>query len=70
MFEEYSCMIRKLLEDKEALTSALELSRSKCNEQEHRLQAAEESHANQVRIIFEKSKAETSGTKRQMEEFL
>jgi hypothetical protein len=70
MFDEYSAMIKKLLEDKETLTDQLQATRQKCATEQARAARLEEAHEEQVRAIVEDNHAQIATTKQQIEEFL
>ena len=70
MFDEYSNMIKKLLEDKERLTAELEKSKLKLLEEEHAKRTMQEQYQNKIRIIVEDNNTQIGNTKQQVEEFL
>ena len=58
MFDEYSGMIKKLLEDKESLTSRLESFEVKILNEELSKKNMEDQYENKIRIIVEENKAQ------------
>lgn len=70
MFDQYSSMIRKLLEDKEQLTVQLEECRRQSSQGEQEKAALQEEYENRIRIIVEENNTQVSSTKKQIEEFL
>ena len=58
MFDEYSGMIKKLLEDKESLTSRLESFEVKILNEERSKKNMEDQYENKIRIIVEENKAQ------------
>jgi chromosome segregation ATPase len=70
MFDEYSTMIKKLLEDKERLTLQLEDYKGRCREEREARASSEAEHENRIRLIVEENSAQISSTKQQIEEFL
>lgn len=70
MFDEYSNMIRKLLEDKETLTNQLENMRGRVEKEQERTETVEREYENKIRIIVEENNQQISSTKQQIEEFL
>lgn len=67
MFDEYSGMIKKLLEDKESLTSRLESFEVKILNEERSKKNMEDQYENKIRIIVEENKAQIGHTKQQIE---
>lgn len=67
MFDEYSNMIKKLLEDKEKLTSQLEKSRQRLFDEEESKRTMQKEYENKIRIIVEENNAQVSCTKQQIE---
>jgi DNA anti-recombination protein RmuC len=67
MFDEYSNMIKKLLEDKEKLTSQLEKSRQRLFDEEESKRTMQREYENKIRIIVEENNAQVSCTKQQIE---
>lgn len=67
MFDEYSNMIKKLLEDKERLTTQLEKYKNQIIEEEQSKRSIEEEYENRIRIIVEDNNAQISNTKQQIE---
>jgi hypothetical protein len=67
MFEEYSNMIRKLLEDKETLTDQLEACKLKLTQEQQHAHAIEQQCENKIRIIVEDNAHQIDTTKQQIE---
>lgn len=60
-------MIKKLLEDKEKLTSQLEKSRQRLFDEEESKRTMQREYENKIRIIVEENNAQVSCTKQQIE---
>lgn len=67
MFDEYSNMIKKLLEDKEKLTNQLEKCRQRLSDEEESKRTLQREYENKIRIIVEENNAQVSSTKQQIE---
>ena len=70
MFDEYSAMIKKLLEDKEQLTTQLQDYKQRLSHEENQLSHLESEYEHKINIIFEENNAQINNTKQQIEEFL
>lgn len=70
MFDEYSAMIKKLLEDKEQLTTQLQDYKQRLSHEENQLSHLESEYEHKINIIVEENNAQINNTKQQIEEFL